>query len=219
MKNILCYGDSNTWGNIAGTFNQELMLHQRFPHGVRWPTVLQQILGAEYYVIEAGLNGRNTSFDEVDTTRPSRNGLVTLPGICEMHYPLDLVVFMLGTNDIKIQFNASLERITQGMRQLVHCIKKSHFGPQFVAPQVMIIVPAPIFKIESEIYDLFFNEESIKKSQQLASHYAQLAAEEQCSFLDAGPLVKIAGDGIHIAKESQVILAKAVAEKILAMDL
>ena len=177
IKNILCYGDSNTRGNIAGTFNPETMLHQRFIYSERWTGILQQRLGDHYHVIEAALNGRTTSFDEVAAARPSRNGLATLPGILDMHYPLDLVILMLGSNDIKSQFNASVDRITDGMRQLIHS--------------------------------------SIEKSHQLASAYQKLAEEEGCAFLDIAPWVKIsAKDGLHIEKESQAVLAEAIAQKV-----
>ena len=45
-KHILCFGDSNTFGtNPAGG---------RWPLHVRWTGVLQQLLGAEYRVIEEG---------------------------------------------------------------------------------------------------------------------------------------------------------------------
>ena len=141
IKNILCYGDSNTRGNIAGTFNPETMLHQRFIYSERWTGILQQRLGDHYHVIEAALNGRTTSFDEVAAARPSRNGLATLPGILDMHYPLDLVILMLGSNDIKSQFNASVDRITDGMRQLIHLVKQSRFGRDFLVPKILILYP------------------------------------------------------------------------------
>lgn len=219
MKNILCYGDSNTWGYIACSMNMELMLAKRLEYDIRWPGALQNLLGADYYVIEAGLNGRSTSFDETGIIRPSRNGLATFPGILEMHYPLDLVVLMLGTNDLKIQFNATVARIIHGMKSLIQCVKKSHFGNDFLAPQVMLIAPAPIFKVGLPKFDLFFNEQSIINSQELSKSYELLAKEEQCTFLDAGEFVKISGnDGVHIEAESHRYLAEAIAQKIKNLE-
>ena len=54
----------------------------------------------------------------------------TLPHCLEMHYPINLVIFMLGTNDTRIDygFNASVEDITNGMRALIHIAKQSHYG-------------------------------------------------------------------------------------------
>jgi lysophospholipase L1-like esterase len=215
MRNILFYGDSNSWGNIANSFDPNLLLHQRYEYGVRWTSIVQTLLGANYHIIEEGLNGRNTSFDEIDSTRPSRNGLATLPGILDAHYPLDIVVFMLGTNDLKIEFNASLARIKEGMRQLIRTVKDSSFGRNATAPHVMLIAPAPILKMESELFSLYLDDASVEKSHQLAEQYQQLAHEENCSFLDINPIVKVSlADGIHIDEDSQVHLARAVTEKI-----
>jgi lysophospholipase L1-like esterase len=216
MINILCYGDSNAWGNIAGSFNPDLMMHQRYEYGIRWTSQVQKILGAGYHFIEASLNGRTTSFDETDSVRPSRNGLATLPGILQMHYPLNLVIFMLGTNDFKTQFNASIDSITQGMRQLIHSVKTSCYGENYQPPQVMLISPAPIFAATPSFY-LFLDDQSVEKSHQLAPHYEQLAKEEHCWFLDAKPFVTVsAKDGIHIEQDSHQHLAAAVAKKIKA---
>jgi lysophospholipase L1-like esterase len=218
MKTILCYGDSNAWGNIAGSFNPETMLHQRYDYPERWTGLLQKILGEHYHVIESNLNGRSTSFDEIGIVRPSRNGLTTLPGILEMHYPLDMVVLMLGTNDLKAQYQAEVSCISDGMRQLIHCVKASAFGKNGQMPLILVIAPAPIQWINSPLCKVFFDAHSVEKSRQLSSHYQQLAEEENCLFLDSADWVKVSPvDGIHIDKDSHPILAKVVADKIRAI--
>lgn len=215
MKNILCYGDSNTWGNIAGSRNKELLLAKRYERGVRWTGVLQQTLGDNYYVIEAGLNGRNTSFDETRFVRPSRNGLATLPLILEMNYPLDLVLLMLGTNDFIIDYNASPEQTTLAIQKMIHVVKASHFGPNYSAPQILLVAPVPIVKIDSADFDLFFNDAAVIKTKQLSDLYRNLASTEQCDFFDAGEIAKVShDDGVHIERDSHEVLAKAIAKKI-----
>ena len=215
MKNILIYGASNSWGNIAGTFNPQTMLHQRYEYGIRWPSVVQKLLGADHHIIEASLNGRSTCFDEVGIIRPSRNGLATLPGILEMNYPLDLVIFMLGTNDVKMQYNASVERIVEGMHQLIRVVKSSHFGRNNQAPKVMLMAPPPLVAVNLPLFTMSFDEAAVEKSRQLTAHYAKLAEEEDCAFMDAAPYVKVsAKDGIHLEQESHETLAKAVYENI-----
>ena len=58
MKQLLCYGDSNTWGLIPGT-------KERYPGGVRWTSILQEKFGtSDVHVIEEGLCGRTTVFDD-----------------------------------------------------------------------------------------------------------------------------------------------------------
>lgn len=217
MRNILCYGDSNTWGYMPGSMDQKLMLAKRLDYNIRWTGVLQDLLGENYHIIEAGLNGRTTCFEELEIIRPSRNGLATLPGILEMHYPVDLVIFMLGTNDVKTQFDANPDRISRGMQQLIQYVKKSRLGSKFLAPEVLVIAPAPIFKIDLPTFNLFFDEASIAKFHKLAKYYELLAKDEKCAFLDAGPLVKISpSDGIHIEAESHKNLARAITKEILS---
>ena len=58
MKQLLCYGDSNTWGLIPGT-------KERYPWGIRWTSILQEKLGSsDVHVIEEGLCGRTTVFED-----------------------------------------------------------------------------------------------------------------------------------------------------------
>ena len=57
MYEVLCFGDSNTWG-------YDPVSKQRFPNGVRWTGVLQAELGPGFRVIEEGLNGRTTVWED-----------------------------------------------------------------------------------------------------------------------------------------------------------
>ena len=56
MIQVLCYGDSNTWG-----YQPEK--DGRYSWEQRYPGVLSKKLGTEYRVIENGLCGRTTCFD------------------------------------------------------------------------------------------------------------------------------------------------------------
>ncbi len=96
MKTILCYGNSNTWGAVLGT-------GERYAPFIRWTGVLAQELGAMYRVIEEGPNGRTTLWD--DPIEGYKNGKEYLIPCLESHRPIDLVVMMLGTNDLKIRFS------------------------------------------------------------------------------------------------------------------
>ena len=88
MKTILCFGDSNTFGtNPAGG---------RHPRNVRWTGRLQKLLGEDYYVIEEGMGGRTTVWD--DPLEPNRNGLRFLPVALQSHQPLDMVGPVLSSN-------------------------------------------------------------------------------------------------------------------------
>ena len=138
-RQVLCYGDSNTWGCVP---LEESDVAIRFSRADRWPGVLQDELGSDYWIIEEGLNGRTTSRD--DEAEPYRNGLEFLLPTLETHYPLDLVIVMLGTNDLKGRFNASPADIAASAGELVDAVRDSPFGPSGDAPDVLLICPPPL---------------------------------------------------------------------------
>lgn len=65
MKTIVCYGDSNTWGYDPASST-------RFAPDVRWTGVMAAELGAGYRVVEEGLSGRTTVWE--DPIEEHRNG-------------------------------------------------------------------------------------------------------------------------------------------------
>ena len=116
MKTILAFGDSLTWGFRAG----EWMRHD---YADRWPNALQMGLGGKARVIEEGHNGRTTVFDD-PTTFDDRNGAKALPILLATHQPLDLVIIMLGTNDIKFANRCRAFDASLGMMRLVEIVQK-----------------------------------------------------------------------------------------------
>lgn len=213
MKSILCFGDSNLRGFIPGSFDETIGLSKRFPKSIRWTGVMQHYLGKNYDVIEEGLNGRTTIYDEIDPGRDFRNGSALFLAFLETHYPIDLVIFQLGTNDTKLQFNQTAENITEGMRQLVKIAKSEKMGPNFTTPKILVIAPQPI--INSSHAHPFFKGPVIQKTEQLPELYKRMCLEENCDFLDASLIVKSSEiDGVHLDEINHKILGKAVAEKI-----
>ena len=94
---ILCFGDSNTWGFISGTD------HER--HTNRWTKLLKQNLGDNFEIIEEGLNSRTFATDYID--KIGRNGFSYFVPCIYSHDKIDIVILMLGTNDLKTNFNYS----------------------------------------------------------------------------------------------------------------
>src|SRR6185503_2144360 len=135
MKTILCYGDSNTWGYEPAT-------KERYSRAERWTGILQRELGAEYYVVEEGLNGRTTVWD--DPIEGYKNGKEQLIPCLTSHKPIDLVTIMLGTNDLKQRFSLSAYDIAEGAGVLVNIVQKSDCGPQEGAPKVLLMAPPPV---------------------------------------------------------------------------
>ena len=99
IKNILCFGDSNTWGFVPGAFDPETLYMKRYSILERWPGLLRDMMGADYHIIEEGLNGRTTNVEYPDLS--GRSGISYILPCLYSHSPLDLVVLNIGINDIK----------------------------------------------------------------------------------------------------------------------
>ena len=130
MYHIVCYGDSNTWGDCP--------LGGRWPYEVRWPGVLQALLGKEFLVHEEGINGRTTVFDD-PMGGTYRNGLKGLGYVLSTHGPIDVLVFMLGTNDTKENLNASPYAIAKGMETLVTLTEHFEYPQQQGVRHILIV--------------------------------------------------------------------------------
>ena len=202
MKTILCYGDSNTWGYNPAT-------KERYGRDERWPGVLRNELGEEYLVLEEGLNGRTTVWD--DPIEGYKNGKEYLIPCLETHKPIDLVMIMLGTNDLKKRFSLTAFDIASGAGVLVEIVQKSAAGPDDHAPKVLLLAPPPVAKLAgTEFADMF--EEAEEKSKKLSQHYRRVAQELGCELLDtAEVIVSSPVDGIHFEAEEHRKLGKAVA--------
>ena len=202
MKTILCYGDSNTWGYDAKTGG-------RFPPETRWPNVMARKLGDGYAVIAEGLNGRTTVWpDPVEGEH--KNGKSYLIPCLESHYPIDLVIVLLGTNDLKHRYGLSAWDIASGAGTLVQMIQGSAFGPDGGAPQVLLIAPPPTCTAGTLFEEMFLD--SDEKSRDLGRQYSRVAAELGCEFFDASTVIRSSKtDGIHLEPGEQVKLGAAVA--------
>ncbi len=203
MKTILCYGDSNTWGYDPAT-------QDRFARDVRWPGVLRQELSEEYLVIEEGLNGRTTVWD--DPIEGYKNGKEYLIPCLETHRPLDLVIIMLGTNDLKKRFSVSAFDVANGVGVLVDVVHKSAAGPNGGAPKVLLLAPPPVARL-TEFAEMFEGAEA--KSRKFSEHYRRIAQEQGCELLDTAQVIVSSDlDGIHFEKGEHQKLGRAVAARV-----
>ena len=203
MKTILCFGDSNTWGYDPAT-------QTRFPRDIRWPGVLRSELGEGYIVIEEGLNGRTTVWD--DPIELDKNGATYLRPCIQTHKPFDLVIIMLGTNDLKTRFSLPTYDIASGAGVLVDIVKKSDTGIGGEAPEVLLIAPPPAVELTG-FAEMF--EDAVEKSGGFARHYRRISNEKGCHYLDAGDHVESSPlDGIHLEVDMHTRLGKAMAAKV-----
>ena len=205
MKTVLSYGDSNTWGYDPAT-------EGRYPLAARWTSVLARELGPDYLVIPEGLNGRTTVWPD-PWEGEHKSGKTYLIPCLESHYPLDLVVLMLGTNDLKHRFGLSAWDIARGAQTLVEMIQRSEFGPEGGPPAVLLIAPPPTC-VQGTLFAEMFAD-SDEKSLGLSDQYHRVAEELGCSFLDAGQvIVSSKQDGIHLDPSELPKLGKAVATAV-----
>lgn len=207
MKNILCYGDSNTWGFIPEKGN-------RYPADVRWTGRLASALGSDYHVKEEGLCGRTTSYEL--PLEHDRNGFKTFPIILESASPLDLVILMLGTNDRRMQICASPQESALAMERYIQHIRMEALRTGDHSPEILIISPPLIEKraLETEV-GFYYGEKSIRDCQNLAKEYRRLSQQHHCAFLDASRVCSASReDGVHLDDLGHRELAWAVLEKV-----
>lgn len=207
MKNILCYGDSNTWGASV-----EGHAEGRYPHDVRWTGALQINLGTGYNVIAEGLGGRTTVSDD-PIEGSYRNGRAPWQAILHSHRPLTWVVIMLGTNDLKFRFGKTACEIALGVGVLVDDVLRENIGCNGEVPQILIICPPPIIEQSDKPIAILKGGEA--KSIAMPKYYEQVAKDKSIHFLNAGLYIQSSMvDGAHWAASQHKILATQVAKII-----
>ena len=203
MKNILCFGDSNTYGYIPGGYG-------RYEYGVRWTSILaEKLRNDDCRILEEGLCGRTTVFE--DKSRYNRCGTSMLPAIIETHNPIDVVVVMLGTNDCKAEFSPSVEKIGNGIRKIISQVKENERNAK-------ILLISPILLGESVWMDGFdpeFSKESVEISKGLKIKYKEIADSENIHFLAASDYANPSPvDMEHMDEEGHRIFAEEVFKKL-----
>ena len=208
MKNILCFGDSNTWGYDPST-------QTRFSKDIRWTGVLQQLLGSKYNIIEEGLNGRTTNVNEkkdhgLGYFRPFRSAMDLLSVLIETNSPLDLIIVMLGTNDLKTNFNQSSEMIAKNMRLVCESIIDNDY---FQSKSIILVSPTHINEESPNLLDSFIG--TTQASQSFSNSYRKISDDLNLYFVDASESVKTNKiDGLHWDSKQHSDFANSLFNKI-----
>lgn len=213
MRNILCFGDSNTWGYDYTRYNEELDQTKRLDFEERWPGIVQSKLGCEYRIIEEAMNGRTILCR--DPFFPLTEGMPVLRIALDAHAPLDMVVLQLGVNDLKHMFDLTPGMIAYGMGQMVCEAQKSYYG--YPAPEILLIAPAPVRREIAEcIFGFSYGPLAYEKSLRLGALYRGVAEKYGCHFIDCGELDFELNslDGLHYSKADHRKLGEAVYQKI-----
>jgi len=213
-KRILCFGDSLTWGWVPTPDGAPTT---RYPFEQRWTGAMAAMLGDGFEIVEEGLSARTTNVD--DPVDPRLNGSKHLPSALASHFPLDLVIIMLGTNDSKSYFRRTPYEIANGLSQLVGQTLTSAggVGTVYGAPQVLVVAPPTLGELKHPWFEGMFDG-GHEKTAALAHHYAALASFFGVGFLDAGQVISTDGcDGIHFTVQNNLELGAAVGRKVTEM--
>ena len=198
MKQILAFGDSNTWGLIPGS-------GERYPEHIRWTGILRKAAASYgYRVLEDGVCGRTTVFQ--DPSRSGRRGLDAIDRYREAD-SLSAVILMLGTNDCKTVFRASPEQIGCGLEQ---CLIRFE---QLIPPEKILVVSPlllgkDVWKSEK---DPAFDKQSVRTCAALKDIYRKIAERRGCAFLAASDHAEACHvDEEHLNAEGHEHLAAAI---------
>lgn len=210
-RTVLCFGDSNTHGTRALRHPMDL---RRFPRDVRWPGQMAAALGDDWHVIEEGHPSRTTVHDD-PIEGQHKNGLMVLPALLDSHRPLDLVIIMLGTNDLKMRYSLPAMDIAASMQRLIGCITSSIAGPDLGVPKILIVAPVPI--VETGFLAEVF-EGGAEKSRKLGPYMQAIAKRTNVGFFDAGTVAQVDPvDGIHLIPEALAAIGQAIATSVTEM--
>jgi lysophospholipase L1-like esterase len=175
---------------------------------------LARELGAAARVIEEGQNGRTTVHDDPTAWAP-RNARTYLPACLESQKPLDMVVLMLGTNDLKSMFGVSPGEIAAGLGILLRIILQSECGPNGVAPKVLLVCPPAIGdlsalpELEAKLAD------GREKSLRLPTYLSAISKQYKVDFLNSQEIViPSKTDGIHLDAREHLALGRAIGAQV-----
>lgn len=202
MATVLCYGDSLTWGSVPNG--------GRFPPHLRWPQLLQTMLGESHQVINNGLPGRTTIWE--DPFREGRNGLTYIQAALEIFGPVKVLIIMLGTNDLKRYFNVGAYEASKGVEKIIQRARLP-LEAGFPYPEIIVVAPPNIDSPKGEMRDVFAGAE--EKSQFFHQYYQNVAAANHCEFVNAAGLISASTvDGVHLDSEANHHLAEALLPKV-----
>ena len=208
-RRILCFGDSNTWGFDGRTGG-------RFDEDTRWTGRLQKALGPGYVIIEEGQNSRTILAEDLILGEKT-GGRYLLPCL-ESQRPLDLMILMLGTNDLKARFGLTAYNIGQAMDTLLKRVRGlADYDPLLKGMKILLLSPPHLGEgiLTSASCENFRGELGLRYSRELADHYRPLAEKYNCVFLDAAEFAAAAPpDYLHLDGENHARLARALAKVV-----
>ena len=209
QKHVLVYGDSLTWGLVPATRN-------RYPLNERWPQVTEKHLGGTVRITTEAVPGRTTVWD--DPFRKGRNGRADFLMLLLSHAPVDLVVIMLGINDLQKLYPAGAAQAAKGVGLIARDALDYTGDGQPYPPGVLIVAPTLV----REDIDFFPEMEgAADASRKLARELEKTANELGCSYYNASNAVTASQlDGVHLDRDETIELGRLLVEPVrLALEI
>ncbi|MEI7578805.1 MAG: GDSL-type esterase/lipase family protein [bacterium] len=211
-KKILCFGDSNTWGYIPNTDTKSI--YQRYSAEIRYPGVLQKLLGEKYEVIEDGVNSRTISVEDRRPGKSSRTAISYLPQLFYANDPLDYLIIMIGSNDLKTQFALSPAEVAEQIITLLQTAKSLASQIDQAKPKLLYIVPPPINDAIPYAKNRFEN--GLQRYQEMIKILKALLIINEIDFIDCFSLVDLGSDGLHLTEAGHKKLGEAIFRKLFS---
>ncbi len=213
-KRIICFGDSNTWG-----YNP--MDASRYDENTRWPMLLQKLLGDEFQIIEEGQNGR-TIANADPWEWGCKCGMDYILPMVESHKPFDMLIIMLGSNDLKAKFHLPAGDIAGSLQNMLMKTKSFLKYQCGIEPTILIVSPPYLgedLKASPAAF-MFDVDSAVENSKHLAQWYEIVARQFDCEFMDAAAFCKAGeADSLHLMEEGHKNLAEAIYRKICELKL
>jgi lysophospholipase L1-like esterase len=212
-RTLLCFGDSNTHGTMP--FARVDEPHHRHDADTRWPCVAARHLGPDWTLVEEGLPGRTAQFAD-PVIGPHMDGRIGLRIALESHGPIDVLVLMLGTNDVKAMFGATPDMVTAGIAALLNIARAPEVQARHGGFRILLICPPPVEEVGC-LAGMFWG--GREKSLALPERYRALAAALGAAFLDAGEVIRVSQlDGVHYGAKEHAALGAAAATAVAALS-
>lgn len=211
MKTIVCYGDSNTWGLDRHNPNRRLALDER------WSGRMARILGPDYLVVEQGQPSRTAVLDDpIDVwgADSCKSGRATLTACLKSQAPIDLLILMLGTNDLKNRFKLQPDEIALGVAALIQITRSLGVGPAGGDPKVLAIVP-PVLPAKMNSGGFY---KAHDHSLCLADSFTRILGPLGCEVIDSMDALggKTPND-LHLETPEHAALAQVVSRRVRDM--
>ena len=199
-KRILCFGDSNTWGYVPN-----MTTLTRYDEGVRWTSILQEKLGAGVRVLEFGLCGCESGFKNRNKCF-NANAQELYPSILFANLPVDVVIIMLGTNDLKKQNDWHAGDTARNLQALLATTRT-------LSPATKIVLATPVILRNGIETDAEFSRDAIAQSVTCAQEVADLALAKSIPLFDTNQYVhELGADGCHFTPAAHKAFGEAMAK-------